>query len=99
MALRRLFVANRGEIALRVVRAAQACNIETVLGVSAADVGSAASKLADRTVVLGPGPAARSYLDARLVVEVLDNDSLRIDTVGAPDNPVVALFDWSEGHS
>ena len=68
MAIRRLFVANRGEIALRVVRAAQALNIETVVGVSAADTGSAAAKLADRAVVLGPGPAAKSYLDARLVV-------------------------------
>ncbi len=68
MAIRRLFVANRGEIALRVVRAAQALGIETVIGVSAADTDSAAARLADRAVVLGPGPAARSYLDARLVV-------------------------------
>jgi acetyl-CoA carboxylase biotin carboxylase subunit len=68
VAVRRLFVANRGEIALRVVRAAQALNIETVIGVSAADIESAAARLADRTVVLGPGPAAKSYLDARLVV-------------------------------
>jgi acetyl-CoA carboxylase, biotin carboxylase subunit len=68
MALKRLFVANRGEIALRVVKAAQALNIETVVGVSAADVGSAAAQLADRAVVLGPAAAARSYLDARLIV-------------------------------
>jgi acetyl-CoA carboxylase, biotin carboxylase subunit len=69
MALNRLFVANRGEIALRVVRAAQALNLETVVGVSDADRGSAAARLADRSLVLGPGPAARSYLDARLVVQ------------------------------
>jgi acetyl-CoA carboxylase biotin carboxylase subunit len=68
MGIRRLFVANRGEIALRVVRAAQALNIETVVGVSAADTDSAAARLADRAVVLGPGPASKSYLDARLVV-------------------------------
>ncbi len=68
MALRRLFVANRGEIALRIVRAAQALGIETVVGVSAADTESAAAKLADRAVVLGPGPAVKSYLDARIVV-------------------------------
>ncbi|MCB2050773.1 MAG: hypothetical protein KDE63_05020, partial [Novosphingobium sp.] len=37
MAIKRLFVANRGEIALRVVRAAQALNIETVVAVSDAD--------------------------------------------------------------
>jgi len=69
MAIRRLFVANRGEIALRVVRAAQALNLETVVGVSDADRTSAAALLADRALVLGPGPAAKSYLDARLVVQ------------------------------
>jgi acetyl-CoA carboxylase, biotin carboxylase subunit len=68
MGLKRVFVANRGEIALRVVRAAQALNIETVVGVSEADKGSAAAQLADRAVVIGPGPAAKSYLDAKLVV-------------------------------
>lgn len=69
MAIGRLFIANRGEIALRVARAAQALNIETVLGVSEADTGSAAARLVDRVVVIGPGPAAKSYLDARLVVQ------------------------------
>lgn len=69
MAIRRLFVANRGEIALRVVRAAQGLNLETVVGVSDADRASAAARLADRSLVLGPGPAAKSYLDARLVVQ------------------------------
>ena len=68
MALKRLFVANRGEIALRIVRAAQALNIETVVAVSDADRDSAAARLADRSVVLGPAQAARSYLDPRLVV-------------------------------
>lgn len=69
MALHRLFIANRGEIALRVLRAAQACNLETVIGVSDADRDSMAAQLADRRLVLGPGPAAKSYLDARLIVQ------------------------------
>jgi acetyl-CoA carboxylase biotin carboxylase subunit len=68
MAIRRLFVANRGEIALRIVRAAQALNIETVVAVSAADRDSAAARLADRAVVIGPPAAAKSYLDAPLIV-------------------------------
>lgn len=68
MAIRRLFVANRGEIALRIVRAAQALNIETVVAVSDADRDSAAARLADRSIVLGPASAAKSYLDPRLVV-------------------------------
>ena len=69
MAIKRLFIANRGEIALRVVRAAQGLDMETVIGVSDADRDSAAARLADRALVLGPGPAAKSYLDARLVVQ------------------------------
>ena len=69
MPIRRLFVANRGEIALRIVRAAQGLGIETVVGVSDADQGSAAARLADRAVVLGPSAAAKSYLDAPLVVQ------------------------------
>lgn len=68
MAIKRVFVANRGEIALRVVRAAQALDLETVVGVSEADRESAAARQADRVVVLGPGPAGKSYLDAPLVV-------------------------------
>ena len=67
-ALKRVFVANRGEIALRIVRAAQALGLETIVGVSAADRDSAAARLADGIIVLGPAPAANSYLDARLVV-------------------------------
>ena len=69
MAISRLFIANRGEIALRVLRAAQALNLETVIGVSDADRDSITARLADRRLVIGPGLAAKSYLDARLVVQ------------------------------
>ncbi|MDP3550490.1 MAG: biotin carboxylase N-terminal domain-containing protein [Novosphingobium sp.] len=64
----RLFVANRGEIALRVIRAAHALGIETVLGVSAADRDSPAAREAGRAVVLGPAPSRDSYLNMDLVV-------------------------------
>ena len=68
MAINRVLVANRGEIALRIVRAAQALGIETVQIVSAADRDSAAAVLADRTVVAGPAPSKQSYLNAELLV-------------------------------
>jgi acetyl-CoA carboxylase, biotin carboxylase subunit len=68
MALNRLFVANRGEIAVRILRTARRLGIETVLGVSSADRDSMGAEMADRTVVLGPSPSAKSYLDERLVV-------------------------------
>lgn len=68
MPLRRLLIANRGEIALRIVRAARALGIESVLAASAADRDSLAAKEADRTVILGPAKASLSYLDPKLVV-------------------------------
>jgi len=68
MAIKRLFIANRGEIALRIVRAAQALNIETVLGVSEIDRNTRAAQLADRVVELGPAAATASYLDPKLIV-------------------------------
>ena len=64
----RLFVANRGEIALRVLRAAHALDFETVLGVSLADRDSLAAREAGRVVVLGPAPSRDSYLNQNLVV-------------------------------
>src|ERR1700693_3134475 len=64
----RLFVANRGEIALRVIRAAGALGLETVLGVSAADKDSLPAREATRAVVLGPAAARDSYLKENLVV-------------------------------
>jgi acetyl-CoA carboxylase, biotin carboxylase subunit len=64
----RLFVANRGEIALRVIRAAHALGMETVLGVSTADKDSPAAREAGRAVVLGPAASRDSYLKVNLVV-------------------------------
>ena len=68
MPIRRLFVANRGEIGLRIVRAARALGIETVLAVSQADRGSLAAKEADRALVIGPPPARLSYLNANALI-------------------------------
>jgi acetyl-CoA carboxylase, biotin carboxylase subunit len=68
MRIRRILVANRGEIALRIVRAAKSLGLETVLAASSVDRDSLAAREADRVVVLGPAPARASYLDAKLVV-------------------------------
>ncbi len=68
MTIKRLFVANRGEIAVRIIRAAQALNIETVVAVSAADRCSMAAVMADRAICIGPASAAKSYLDPALIV-------------------------------
>ena len=68
MTINRLFVANRGEIALRILRTAKRLGLETVLAVSDADRDSQPAKLADRAVVLGPAQASKSYLDVNLVL-------------------------------
>jgi acetyl-CoA carboxylase biotin carboxylase subunit len=68
MALRRILIANRGEIALRIVRVARSLRIETVLAASAADRESMAAREADRTVVVGPAAARDSYLNPQLIV-------------------------------
>ncbi|NUP87752.1 MAG: hypothetical protein HUU30_18640, partial [Burkholderiaceae bacterium] len=67
--LQRVLVANRGEIAVRVVRACQALGIEAVAAVSEADVDCLAARLAGRQVVIGPPPPAQSYLSVERLVE------------------------------
>ncbi len=59
----RVLIANRGEIAVRILRACFDEGLETVLVVSDADRGSLAAQLADRTVCIGPPSATESYLD------------------------------------
>jgi len=66
--VRRVFIANRGEIAVRINRAAHALGVETVQAVSAADEQSMAAELADRVVVIGPAQSKLSYLDSKLIV-------------------------------
>ncbi|MEU6643592.1 biotin carboxylase N-terminal domain-containing protein [Saccharomonospora sp. NPDC046836] len=67
--LRRVLVANRGEIALRILRACFDEEIEAVLAVSDVDRDSPAAQLADRVVVIGPGVASQSYLAVDRVVQ------------------------------
>ena len=58
----RILIANRGEIALRIIRAARELGIQTVAVYSEADREGPWLKHADQTVCIGPGPAADSYL-------------------------------------
>ena len=68
--LRRVLIANRGEIALRVLRACRELDIETVAVYSDADESALHAQLATRSLCIGPARAADSYLnqDALLTV-------------------------------
>ena len=67
-ALKRVLVANRGEIAVRIIHACRALGLETVAVYSEADRGSLATTLADRAVCIGPARAAESYLNAPAII-------------------------------
>ena len=67
--IKRVFVANRGEIALRIVTACEELGLESVVGTSDIDRDGLAARCADRAVVIGPGPASQSYLRDDVVVQ------------------------------
>jgi len=64
-----VLIANRGEIAARVVRACRRLGYRSVLAVSEADRDSLAARLADRAVCIGPAEPARSYLRPELLAQ------------------------------
>ena len=68
MNISRVFVANRGEIAVRVIKACRALGLESVAACSEADADSMAAALADSKVIIGPAPPAESYLDIDAVL-------------------------------
>ena len=76
---RRVLIANRGEIALRVLRACRALGCEVVVVYSEADRDARYIALADEAVCIGPPAAGRSYLDINRVIaaaEITDADAI-----------------------
>ena len=64
----RVLVANRGEVAVRVIRALHELGVEAVAVYSTADAGALHTRLADRAVCIGPPSAAESYLNVSSIV-------------------------------
>jgi acetyl-CoA carboxylase biotin carboxylase subunit len=86
----RILVANRGEIALRVIRACKDMGIEVVAVYSQADRDAPYLQLADRAICIGPAPAAESYLHiARLIsaAELADVEAIHPGYGFLSENP------------
>jgi len=75
----RLLIANRGEIALRIIRACKELGIQTVCVFSEEDRDQSYLRLADRTICIGPGPAVERYLKIDRIIaaaEVANVDAI-----------------------
>lgn len=68
MSIGRILVANRGEIALRIIKACRDLEIESVVAISEADRGSLPSRMANRSVCIGPARSSESYLKVEAIV-------------------------------
>ena len=66
--IERVLIANRGEIAVRILRACRSMGLEAVVAYSEADANSRAVRMADEAVCIGPAESARSYLSAAAVI-------------------------------
>ncbi|MFC3070278.1 acetyl-CoA carboxylase biotin carboxylase subunit [Phenylobacterium soli] len=65
----KILIANRGEIAVRIIKTCRKLGIATVVVYSEADADSMAVEMADEAVFIGPPPAAQSYLDAAKIID------------------------------
>ncbi|GIX03635.1 MAG: acetyl-CoA carboxylase biotin carboxylase subunit [Planctomycetaceae bacterium] len=68
----RILIANRGEIALRIIRACRELGIETVVVYSEADRQADYLRLANQAICIGPGPASQSYLQIKNIISAAE---------------------------
>ena len=68
----KVLIANRGEIAVRIIRACKELGIKTVAVYSQADIHSLHVKLADESVCIGPAPSALSYLNINAIISAAE---------------------------
>jgi len=75
----KILIANRGEIAIRIIRACKELGIKTVAVYSQADIHSLHVKLADESVCIGPAASAKSYLNINAIIsaaELTDSEAI-----------------------
>lgn len=66
--IRKVLIANRGEIAVRIIRACREMGIETVAVYSEADREALHTQLADEAICIGPAPSSESYLNMEQII-------------------------------
>ncbi|MBR6487942.1 MAG: acetyl-CoA carboxylase biotin carboxylase subunit, partial [Clostridiales bacterium] len=66
--IKKVLIANRGEIAVRIIRACREMGIETVAVCSEADRNALHAMLADQTICIGPAPSSESYLNINRII-------------------------------
>lgn len=96
----KILIANRGEIAVRIIKTARKMGIQTALVHSDADTGSLAYEMADETIYIGPSPAAQSYLIQDKVVDAVRRSGAEAVHPGfgfLSENPVFARRLEAEG--
>ncbi len=67
--MNKILIANRGEIAVRIIRACKEMNIKTVAVYSEADKNALHTRLADEAICIGPAPSNKSYLNMKNIIE------------------------------
>ena len=86
---KKVLIANRGEIAIRVIRSCKELGIETVAIHSTADEDSLHVKMADESVCVGPAKSALSYLNI-ITTKILDSSRVEKNLTPSP-SPIVWL--------
>ena len=97
---KKVLVANRGEIAIRVMRACRELGISTVAVCSEADKNALFAKYADEAYLIGPAPSSQSYLNMEAILAVAKNTGAEAIHPGygfLSENPVFAKRCEEEG--
>ena len=89
----KILIANRGEIAIRIIRACNEMGIKTVAVYSKADKNSLHVKFADEAICIGEGPAVESYLNIPRIIaagEITNADACLLYTSPSPRDLAVS---------
>ena len=93
--LDKIVIANRGEIALRILRACKELGIKTVAVHSTADRDLKHVLLADETVCIGPAPSVKSYLNIPAIISASTPRAKAISVAAGIAHPSLATGSWA----